>query len=61
MLFSVEDIHKIREADYEATKNLTHEELIARTNQNAQRLLRMISQADDNTPMPERQSQQAIQ
>jgi len=37
--FTIDDIHKIRYANYERTKNMTHRELIEHTRKEAQPIL----------------------
>jgi hypothetical protein len=42
--FTVEDIHKIREYNYEMTKHMTFDERMKRHNKSAEKLLREIEE-----------------
>ena len=44
MEFSIEDIHRIREDNYERTKDMTAEELIAYTKEQAAPVLKRIEE-----------------
>ncbi|MCL1896557.1 MAG: hypothetical protein FWG03_08425 [Clostridiales bacterium] len=44
MEFSIEDIHRIREENYEKTKNMTTEELLAFTKKKAAPALKRIEE-----------------
>ena len=40
--FTIDDIHKIRYANYERTKNMTHQEIIEHTRREAQPVLERL-------------------
>ena len=41
--FTIDDIHKIRYANYERTKSMTHQELIEHTRREAQPILKRLA------------------
>lgn len=52
--FSIEDIHKIRRDNYEKTKNLSHTELIEKTNKQAEAVKKRLFE------LKQRKSSQAL-